>query len=386
MPARPVPDKFLVAFSFAGEQRDLVRSIAEAVENELGLGTVFYDDWFEHYIAGADADLKLQSIYGEKSELAVVCVSERYGGKPWTQTEHEAIRARLMRSRASGDPRERDAILPIRVGDGEVTGILFNTIAPDIRERTPAAAAQLIIARLRLLRPGIKTGARDAGAAPDWPEIAPELVWPMADHTGVREAFASLLTRAAPCRLLAIRGPSETGKSHITRQMLANAIRIPGLACGRFDFKGTADVGAEVEALVQHLDVPVPPMVGRLADRLSYVMNTLKQRAKPSLLVFDTYEAAGDAQEWIDKQLLLRLMRDSWLRVVIAGQTLPKAAGAIWESIARAPLLLMTPPAEEWFAFGQQHKPNLDLNFVRRAYDFCGGSASTLAALLGPAR
>jgi hypothetical protein len=34
MPPRDVPEppeKFLVAFSFAGEQRDLVRSIAEAV-------------------------------------------------------------------------------------------------------------------------------------------------------------------------------------------------------------------------------------------------------------------------------------------------------------------------------------------------------------------
>ena len=41
--ARPLPDKFLVAFSFAGEQRDLVRAIAEAVEQELGGGTVFFD-------------------------------------------------------------------------------------------------------------------------------------------------------------------------------------------------------------------------------------------------------------------------------------------------------------------------------------------------------
>ena len=38
---RNVPDKFLVAFSFAGEQRELVRAIAEAVEQRLGRGTVF---------------------------------------------------------------------------------------------------------------------------------------------------------------------------------------------------------------------------------------------------------------------------------------------------------------------------------------------------------
>jgi len=30
MPTREIPEKFLVAFSFAGEQRELVRSIAGA--------------------------------------------------------------------------------------------------------------------------------------------------------------------------------------------------------------------------------------------------------------------------------------------------------------------------------------------------------------------
>ena len=41
MSAREIPEKFLVAFSFAGEQRDLVRSIAEAVEQRLGAASFF---------------------------------------------------------------------------------------------------------------------------------------------------------------------------------------------------------------------------------------------------------------------------------------------------------------------------------------------------------
>jgi len=65
LPARKIPKKFLVAFSLAGEQRDLVRAVAEAVERELGEPNVFYDEWFEHYLAGKDADLKLQEIYGD---------------------------------------------------------------------------------------------------------------------------------------------------------------------------------------------------------------------------------------------------------------------------------------------------------------------------------
>jgi len=152
-----------------------VRAVAEAVERELGAPNVFYDEWFEHYLAGKDADTKLQEIYGEGCELAVLCVSERYGNKPWTRAEHEAIRARHMKAQ---DKRSRLGILPIRVGDGEVESILFNTIAPDIRNKTPDDAAQLIIDRLRLIVPDPGEGAP---SGPDWPEQPPQLRWPMAE-------------------------------------------------------------------------------------------------------------------------------------------------------------------------------------------------------------
>lgn len=223
-PARNFPDKFQVAFSLAGEERDLVRALAEAVEQELGSSNVFFDEWFEHYIAGRDADKKLQKIYGEDCVLAVVCISEPYGGKSWTQTEHEAIRARYMKAQASQDKRERLGILEIRVGDGDVEGMLFNTIAPDIRKRSVSEAAQLIIDRLRLILP---TVAQAAPVAPDWPEQPPALSWPMADHSEARAAFEHLLTRTATFRFLPVCGASGVGKTHITNQMLANALRMP---------------------------------------------------------------------------------------------------------------------------------------------------------------
>ena len=69
MLARKLPENFMVAFSFGGEQRQLVRAVVEVVERELGSPNVFFDEWFEHYIAGGDADLKLQQIYGERCAL-----------------------------------------------------------------------------------------------------------------------------------------------------------------------------------------------------------------------------------------------------------------------------------------------------------------------------
>ena len=156
MSARQVPEKFLVAFSFAGQQRELVQSIAEAVENLLGRGTVFYDEWFEYYLAGSDADTRLQEIYGQKTELVVVSVSANYGGKPWTLAEHEAIRALHMQLRASEDKNDAFRILPLRTGEGELKGILFNTICPDVRKKPLKDTVDLIINRLGLIVPDAK--------------------------------------------------------------------------------------------------------------------------------------------------------------------------------------------------------------------------------------
>ena len=385
MPERPVPDKFLVAFSLAGEQRELVQAIAQAVEDRLGRGQVFLDEWFEHYIAGDDADLKLQDIYARRCELAVVCVSGRYGAKPWTQAEHRAIRARYMQCSAAAEQRERQAILPLRVGDGEVEGILFNAIVPDVRQRSASESANLIVARLHLLRPEPAAGSAKAPPpGPAWPDEAPPLSWPMADHSGARAAFGELLTAGVPWRLLRICGASETGKSHITRQMLANVLAIPDIACGRFDFKGTTDMAREIRAFVQDLEVPVPPTGLRLHDGLDQIVAALRQRARPTLLIFDTYEMAGEAQEWVEKSLLQGLMRATWLRVVIAGQRVPEAGGAVWATVARPTVQLELPQAADWYDYGRLHRPELKLEQVETACDLARGKASLLAQLLGP--
>jgi hypothetical protein len=352
----------------------------------LGRGTVFLDEWFEHYIAGDDADLKLQDIYGRRCDLAVVCVSERYGSKPWTKAEHRAIRARYMKCSAAVEKRERGTILPIRVGDGEIEGILFNALVPDVRGRSAAESAELIIARLRLLKPGLETASADTPPRPAWPEAPPPLSWPMADHSAARAAFGDLLTSGVAWRLLRIRGVSETGKSHITRQMLANALAIPEIACGRFDFKGTTDMDREVRAFVQDLGVSVPATTPRLHERLDQILGALRHRAQPTLLIFDTYEVAGETQEWVEKSLLQSLIRASWLRVVIAGQQVPDSTGAVWATVACPIVQLELPAPADWYDYGKRHRANLKLEHVETACDLARGKASLLAQLLGPVR
>ena len=152
-PRRRLPDRFLVAFSFAGEQRELVRAVAEAAEQRLGWGTVFYDEWFEADLAGSAGDLKLQRKYLEECEVVVFCPSTEYGKTEWTITEWDAIRARHMRLRADPERRAAERILPLRVADGDVEGLLDNALWVDARHRTAKYVADLIVHKLNKFVP-----------------------------------------------------------------------------------------------------------------------------------------------------------------------------------------------------------------------------------------
>lgn len=384
---RNLPDnkKFLVAFSFAGEQRDLVSAIAGAVENELGTSTVFLDEWFEYYIAGNDADLKLQRIYDQDCDLVVVCVSEKYGNKPWTQAEHAAIRARYMKAQESDDSREKDKIFLLRVGDGDVPGILLNAIVPDVREKSFDDTVQLIIKRFELISSKTEAEGSFPISGNSWPNSQPLLDWSMADHREAREAFSKLLQREAPWRYLSLRGPSDVGKSLITQQMLANALRLkslPNLACGRLDFKGTTNI--DIKVFVQDLDIPSLPESQRLNEQLGYILDALKKNSKPALLIFDTYEAASsEAQDWVEKQLLPSIIRNTWLRVVIVGQRVPER-NVIWKSDASPVIELYPPSASDWFEYGKRHRTDLTLELVKIGCKLVYNKASFLAQMFGP--
>jgi hypothetical protein len=377
VPVREVPARFAVAFSLAGEQRQLVLAVAQEVEAILGRSTVFYDDWYTHWIAGQDADLLLQSVYAEKADLVVVCVSGAYGDKPWTQTEHRAVRARLQQAATAED---RLGVLPVRVGGGDVEGVLFNEIVPEIRDKTPTEAAELIVARLNLVR-GYAGDVKPAVA--QWPSDVPELHWPMADHSEARAAFARLLCEASPERALLVRGTSETGKSHMSKQMIRNAGLLPGVVAGRFDFKGTTNIG--IEAFAQPLGIE-PPAGPALNEQLAKIFTELRRRAQPTLLVFDTYEAAaGEVKDRIESVLLPYLVPARWLRVVITGQSVPTRVGSTWESVAASALTLQLPGPEDWLAYGRVNREEpLSLEFVTQVHQLGEGRASVLASLLGP--
>jgi hypothetical protein len=219
-----------------------------------------------------------------------------------------------------------------------------------------------------------------------WPDEPPSLKWPMADHANARAAFAALLTKASKSRVLLVRGPSETGKSHMSKQMLVNGVNL-GLACGRFDFKGTTGIGIEIESFVQHLEVE-PPQGKSLSERLGKTFGELKERPRPTLLLFDTYEAAGEVRDWVERVVLQHLISPSatWLRVVVIGQSVPTIVGTPWESVTATTISLAPPGPQDWLEYGRLARPDndVDIDFVTQVHRCADGKATLLAGLLGP--
>lgn len=226
-------------------------------------------------------------------------------------------------------------------------------------------------------------GLTAPAVAAEWPETAPDnFRWPLADHGEARLAFATLVTRSATGKLLAIRGESETGKSHLTRQFLTNAQRrLPGCAAGRFDFKGTTDIAGGLRSFADQLAAPPPPE-GDLAHRLSALVRSLGQR--PALLIFDGYEFAGEADRWVRESLLTNLHRSPWLRVILAGQKVPDCHGHGWEEDSHI-ITLAPPNPDDWLTYALENKRSVDLDIVTHIHTLARGRASAIAPLLGPA-
>lgn len=216
-----------------------------------------------------------------------------------------------------------------------------------------------------------------------FPGTGPTLHWPLADHDHIRDAFAGLLTAECPHRGLLVRGPTGRGKTAITEQLLGNALRFPWLRCGRFDFKGTTRLREELQRFSSHLAVPLPKEE-MIALALGAILQSVLARHEPTLLIFDTFETAGEAETWVCRDLLESLVRADHMRVVIAGQKCPPRPGAPWAREVHGPLEIGEPTVDDWFVYGGQYKDDLTLDFVRRTHTYCGGRAPLLAQILGP--
>lgn len=128
--------EFDVAISFAGEDRGLAQDLAKRLQ-AAGL-LVFYDDDQQAELLGEHLLEYLIGVYKERASYCVVLISAAYVRKRWTRHEWRAAQERAF------EQQEAAYILPVRLDDTALPGLLSTIGHISIPPKTVAEAARLI--------------------------------------------------------------------------------------------------------------------------------------------------------------------------------------------------------------------------------------------------
>ncbi len=127
--------KFDVALSFAGENRDYVEQVADALKaNDVD---VFYDRFEQVNLWGKDLAEHFGEVYGKDARFVVMFSSRHYAAKAWPN--HEKSHALATHLKGVGG-----RILPVRFDDTEIPGLPGTIGYLDLRVLTPSQLAELI--------------------------------------------------------------------------------------------------------------------------------------------------------------------------------------------------------------------------------------------------
>lgn len=159
-------DKYHIALSFAGEDRDYVEQVALHLRDE-GVD-VFYDKFEEGDLWGKDLYTHLSDVYQKKAYFTVMFVSAAYGTKLWPNHERKSAQARAL-------AESREYILPAFFDKSvEVPGLLRTTGHISLKNKPPEDLAKLIVSKLE--KSGVRLSKRmsysaDAKADIDLPLV-----------------------------------------------------------------------------------------------------------------------------------------------------------------------------------------------------------------------
>ncbi len=140
--------RYDVALSFAGEDRHYAEQLAELLE--AGGYSVFYDALERGQLWGKDLYLHFSSVYKDQARYCVVFLSEHYARKSWPQHELQSAQARAFEE-------SQEYILPIRIDDTEIPGILLTAGYLDLRSMTIAEIYQILVEKLSGTKPQATT-------------------------------------------------------------------------------------------------------------------------------------------------------------------------------------------------------------------------------------
>lgn len=128
-----------VAFSFAGEQREYVETVAQALRGQ-GIRP-FYDNFEQVSLWGKDLYEHLDYVYRRAARYCVIFVSSDYATKQWTTHERKSAQARAFED-------NREYILPARFDNTEIPGLRATVGYVDLNAITPEKLAKMIAQKL----------------------------------------------------------------------------------------------------------------------------------------------------------------------------------------------------------------------------------------------
>jgi hypothetical protein len=129
-----------VALSFAGEDRHAVEPIASSLKRHQV--NVFYDAFEKGSLWGKDLYQHFSKVYFERSRFFVPFLSRAYAAKDWTAHELKSAQARAFQQ------KNKEYILPIRLDDTDIPGILPTIAYLKYDDHTPEEIVNLILEKL----------------------------------------------------------------------------------------------------------------------------------------------------------------------------------------------------------------------------------------------
>ncbi|MBT4944756.1 MAG: TIR domain-containing protein [Candidatus Marinimicrobia bacterium] len=133
-------DKYHIALSFAGEDRDYVEEVANDLRDH-GVD-VFYDKFEETKLWGKDLYTYLRDIYQNKALYTIIFVSKAYRDNLWPNHERESAQARAF-------AESKEYILPATFDEKvEIPGLLKTTGYIKLNDLSPNKFARKIIEKL----------------------------------------------------------------------------------------------------------------------------------------------------------------------------------------------------------------------------------------------
>jgi len=131
---------FDIVLSFAGENREYVRKVAQYLQRKKV--SVFYDEDEQVHLWGKDLAEHFALLYGRSGKYCIIFISKEYVVKTWTTLERRAALSRALKER-------EEYILPARFDNTEVPGILPTVSYISLVDKSPAQFGKMVFEKLR---------------------------------------------------------------------------------------------------------------------------------------------------------------------------------------------------------------------------------------------